>query len=183
MFAFLNSKTVEITPIITQVHERMLESFIAARDKYLKPGGMMMPSTADILVAPFTDEQLFNEQNTKSTFWDSNSFYGIDLTPLAVQAKEEYMSQAVVGYFSPDILVSCDKVKHAIDFRTASMRDLQVFEIPVHFRITKTCLLHGLACWYVSHPPHPLFRYNRTQIHTCKPVHPVEVPINGYTYF
>jgi type I protein arginine methyltransferase len=128
----------------------MLESFIAARDKYLKPGGMMMPSTADILVAPFTDEQLFNEQNTKSTFWDSNSFYGIDLTPLAVQAKEEYMSQAVVGYFSPDILVSCDKVKHAIDFRTASMRDLQVFEIPVHFRITKTCLLHGLACWYVT---------------------------------
>ncbi len=30
------------------VHERMLESFIRARDMYLKPGGLMMPTTSTI---------------------------------------------------------------------------------------------------------------------------------------
>jgi len=45
------------------VHERMLESFVQARDMYLRPGGLMMPSTSDIVVAPFTDETLWAEQN------------------------------------------------------------------------------------------------------------------------
>ena len=44
------------------VHERMLESFIAARDLYLRPGGLMMPTTSDIVVAPFTDAALWTEQ-------------------------------------------------------------------------------------------------------------------------
>ena len=70
------------------VHERMLESFIKARDMYLKPGGLMFPSHADILVAPFTDDVLFAEQATKSQFWKASSFYGIDLRPLAEAASQ-----------------------------------------------------------------------------------------------
>lgn len=83
------------------VHERMLESFIRARDMYLKPGGLMMPTTSTIFAGPFTDESLFNEQQAKGTFWRGKNFYGIDLSSLAEAAQEEYMSQAIVGYFSP----------------------------------------------------------------------------------
>lgn len=130
------------------VHERMLESFIAARDKYLKPGGLMMPTTSDILVAPFSDDALFKEQSTKAQFWHQASFHGIDLRPLAAQAAAEYMSQAVVGYFGPELLVSGDTATHAVDFRTATLAQLQTFEIPLRFRITRTALLHGLGCWF-----------------------------------
>jgi hypothetical protein len=34
------------------VHERMIESYLYARDHFLKPGGAMIPSTGNIFVAP-----------------------------------------------------------------------------------------------------------------------------------
>ena len=34
------------------VHERMIESYLVARDRFLKPGGAMVPSTGTIYVAP-----------------------------------------------------------------------------------------------------------------------------------
>lgn len=32
------------------VHERMLESYVVARDRFLKPNGMMMPTTGSIVL-------------------------------------------------------------------------------------------------------------------------------------
>jgi histone-arginine methyltransferase CARM1 len=34
------------------VHERMIESYLVARDRFLKPGGFMIPSMGNIYVAP-----------------------------------------------------------------------------------------------------------------------------------
>lgn len=129
----------------------MLESFVHARDMYLKPGGLVFPSTSEIVAAPFTDDILWAEQNEKSEFWSNSSFYGIDLRPLAQKASEEYMSQAVVGYFDESILISLDRASHAIDFRTIEVPMLQAFEIPLVFRVTKTCVCHGVACWFDAH--------------------------------
>ena len=53
----------------------------------------MMPSTGQILCAPFTDETLYNEQVAKAEYWTQGAFYGIDLTPLAEKATEEYFGQ------------------------------------------------------------------------------------------
>ncbi|GAU12193.1 hypothetical protein TSUD_01600, partial [Trifolium subterraneum] len=36
------------------LHERMLESVIVARDRWLKPGGLMLPSYATLYLAPVT---------------------------------------------------------------------------------------------------------------------------------
>ena len=47
------------------VHERMLESYVAARDRFLKPGGIMMPTTGTIYVAPFSDDALYQETLAK----------------------------------------------------------------------------------------------------------------------
>jgi type I protein arginine methyltransferase len=52
------------------VHERMLESYVHARDKFLKPGGLMMPTTGSIVFGPLTDEVMHREQQTKATFWE-----------------------------------------------------------------------------------------------------------------
>jgi type I protein arginine methyltransferase len=32
------------------LHERMLETYVIARDKFLKPGGRMFPTRADLCV-------------------------------------------------------------------------------------------------------------------------------------
>jgi hypothetical protein len=44
------------------VHERMLESYALARERFLKPGGLMFPTTGSIVLGPLTDEVLYNEQ-------------------------------------------------------------------------------------------------------------------------
>ena len=63
-----------------QVHERMLESYVKARDRFLKPGGLMLPTIGDIVVAPITDETLHQEQALKASFWETQNYYGIDLS-------------------------------------------------------------------------------------------------------
>ncbi|KAI5412851.1 putative histone-arginine methyltransferase 1.3, variant 3 [Lathyrus oleraceus] len=43
------------------VNERMLESYVIARDRFLTPTGKMFPGVGRIHMAPFTDEYLFIE--------------------------------------------------------------------------------------------------------------------------
>jgi histone-arginine methyltransferase CARM1 len=81
------------------VHERMLESYILARDRFLKPDGLMMPTTGSIVLAPYTDDSLYREQMAKIAFWHNTDFYGIDLSSVTSKANEEYFTQAVVGKF------------------------------------------------------------------------------------
>jgi histone-arginine methyltransferase CARM1 len=45
--------------------DRQVESFILARDLFLKPSGQMLPSAGHIFFSPFTDEALFNETDQK----------------------------------------------------------------------------------------------------------------------
>ena len=47
----------------------MLESYVAARDHLLKPGGKMFPDHSVLYAAPFSDEALYSEQLQKSAFW------------------------------------------------------------------------------------------------------------------
>lgn len=79
------------------VHERMLESYVAARDRFLKPGGLMMPTTGSIVLCPFTDDALYKEHCARAAFWETSNFFGVDLSPVAAQAYQEYFSQAIVG--------------------------------------------------------------------------------------
>ena len=47
---------------IALVNERMIESYLVARDMLLKPGGKMYPDHAALHAAPFCDDALYNEQ-------------------------------------------------------------------------------------------------------------------------
>ena len=53
------------------VHERMLESYVAARDRFLNPtDGIMMPSLGSIVLAPLSDDAVYQEQLAKIEFWN-----------------------------------------------------------------------------------------------------------------
>ncbi len=133
------------------VHERMLESFVLARQKFLKPGGRMFPTRGTIYCLPFSDQSLYNEQMSRPQFWKTKDFFGFDMRSLEKQAIQEIFSQAVVGYFDPSILLASEEytAKHIIDFETCTIEDhLTKFQIPLSFAINQTALLHGLACWF-----------------------------------
>ena len=63
--------------------ELMLESVLAVRDKWLKPGGVMWPSAAELFVVPVSADELFKD---KINFWDSSP-YGVDLSHLAPKVR------------------------------------------------------------------------------------------------
>lgn len=58
--------TIISEPIgVMLLHERMVESFILARDLFLKPGGSILPSAGHLFFCPFSDEGLYNETEQK----------------------------------------------------------------------------------------------------------------------
>jgi len=132
------------------VHERMLESFVLARDKHLKPEGAMFPSTGTIFISPFTDAALYLEQISKAQFWTNNNFYGVDFSGMFNEAMLEHIGQPVVGPVDPSTLLApitaC--ATHRLDFNKDPVELLRNFTIPFSFTINRNDTLHGLACWF-----------------------------------
>jgi histone-arginine methyltransferase CARM1 len=64
-------KTGQVDTIISEpigvmlFHERMVESYLLARDLFLKPGGQMLPSGGSLWFCPFSDEALHTETDQK----------------------------------------------------------------------------------------------------------------------
>ena len=75
-----------------------LDSYLYARDHYLKPGGTLFPSTGSIFLAPFTDAALWSETMRKARFWEQQSFYGVDLTAVYTDAKDEMFGKYSLSF-------------------------------------------------------------------------------------
>ncbi|XP_028124434.1 probable histone-arginine methyltransferase 1.3 [Camellia sinensis] len=97
------------------VNERMLETYVIARDLFLIPSGKMFPTIGRIHMAPFSDEYLYVEIANKALFWQQRSYYEVDLTPLYGSAFQGYFSQPVVDAFDPSLLVA-PAISHTINF-------------------------------------------------------------------
>ncbi|OAY67044.1 putative histone-arginine methyltransferase CARM1 [Ananas comosus] len=129
------------------VNERMLESYVIARDRFLGPNGKMFPSLGRIHMAPFSDEYLYVEIANKALFWQQQNYYSVDLTPLYNSAFQGYFSQPVVDAFDPRVLVS-PPISHKLDFTRMKEEDLYDIDIPLNFVASVGTRVHGLACWF-----------------------------------
>ncbi|KAF2558659.1 hypothetical protein F2Q68_00018174 [Brassica cretica] len=129
------------------VNERMLESYVIARDRFMSPNGKMFPTAGRIHMAPFSDEFLFIEMANKALFWQQQNYYGVDLTPLFGSAHQGYFSQPVVDAFDPRLLVS-PPTFHTIDFTQMKEEDFYEIDIPLKFTSSVCTRVHGLACWF-----------------------------------
>ncbi|KAG5453315.1 Ecto-ADP-ribosyltransferase 4, partial [Clonorchis sinensis] len=109
--------------------------------------GIMFPTVANLYIVPFFDEALFAEQCSKANFWYQQCFHGMDLTALRNAAMSEYFSQPVVDTFDIGLCPAVPCV-HKVDFRTVSEGQLANIDIPVHFQISTSCTIHGLAFWF-----------------------------------
>ncbi|WFD01299.1 type I protein arginine methyltransferase [Malassezia yamatoensis] len=145
------------------VHERMCESFIEARDRFLKPGGAMFPRTGTLCFSLLNDARLYQEVRARGEWWNTNSFYGVDLTPFADAARTEAFSSPVVGCFSPthivgsqtDPITACSTCpdgavnRYMIDFSTISMDNLRTFDVPIALDcVHEPVVVHGLGAWF-----------------------------------
>lgn len=125
---------------------KLMASFLCAR-KWLKPHGLMFPSSGDIHVAPFTDEHLYFERYAQASFWQQRNFYGVNLSALHGPAVEEFINQPIVDTFDFHILMA-RSVKHCINFKEVKEEDINRIEIPFVFTLLQSGLVHGLAFWF-----------------------------------
>lgn len=133
-------------------HERMIESFLYARDRYLNPSrkgndSSMFPSQGSIFVAPFTDASLHADMKSRTQFWNTTDFYGLDLSCLANTAIDQVFSQPVVGGFDPKSLLA-EPVKWTSSFARDPVESLHEIVIPFQFTCQFTGIIHGLAGWF-----------------------------------
>jgi len=128
-------------------HERMVEAFVLARDRFLKPGGRMFPGQGRVWLAPFIDPRLQQARQTAAAFWEQQNFYGVDLTAMAGAATEELFWMPALGHVPPHQLMS-NPVVHAFDFERMPLEALAEIALPFEFVAAHPGPIHGLAGWF-----------------------------------
>lgn len=128
-------------------HERMVEAFVIARDRFLKPGGRMFPGTAELSLAPFSDEELYQSRTAALAFWTQSNFYGVDLSAMTSRAADELFSMPALGAVLPETLLARPAVR-TFDFERVPLADLAEIRLPFSFTLERSAMVHGLAGWF-----------------------------------
>ncbi|KAJ4832273.1 putative protein arginine N-methyltransferase 6 [Turnera subulata] len=125
------------------LYESMLGSVITARNRWLKHGGLILPSYATLYMAPVTHPDRYSES---IDFW--RNVYGIDMSammPLAKQcAFEEPSVETITG---ENILTWPHVVKH-VDCYTVEIDELESISTRFNFKSMMRAPLHGFAFWF-----------------------------------
>ena len=131
------------------LNERMLETYIIARDRFLKKeGGKMFPSSSHLCIQPFYDEAVYNEQLGKATFWNNKNFYGLDLTVLKEKAIIEKFQQPLIDTYDPVKNLSQIPDRMTFDFEKCTLEDLKTVDFYFKHTIEKPGLIHGYSLWF-----------------------------------
>lgn len=120
------------------LYESMLDTVILARDKYLKPGGLMFPDEATLYVAAIEDSDYKEE---KINFWDN--VYGFDYSCIKDIALKEPLVDTVE---LKAVVTDPCLIKH-IDLLTVKKEDL-TFSAPFSIKARRDDYVHAYLAWF-----------------------------------
>ncbi|CAH2042309.1 unnamed protein product, partial [Iphiclides podalirius] len=121
------------------LHEGMLNSVLAARDKFLKNGGEMFPESATMYVAPCSVPSLYHK-------W--KEFHGVSMGAFAKYLRmEKHNKPEIMQVQSEDLLG--DKVSFGwINLKEDNVTDLQTFKIEHVVGVNRNGKYQGLCIWF-----------------------------------
>lgn len=119
--------------------ESMLDSVIYARDRYLAPGGLMVPSHAALVVAPVTDSDI---RQTHINYWAD--VYGFDMRPMIPRASEE----CLIRTLHKDDVSGEGTIFKMLDLHKANVRDLSFVSRFQLEPATSSEMLDGFVIWF-----------------------------------
>ncbi|KAH0795938.1 Protein arginine N-methyltransferase 8 [Histomonas meleagridis] len=118
--------------------EVMLPSVLLARDKYLKPGGALLPSAAQLFI---TGVQAYEYYATQIEYWDN--VYGFDFSAMKGQA------------FTEPVVDQCEKWQLITNFSTISeinlhdcKTDASFFVSPFTLNVKQNETLHAFVTYF-----------------------------------
>ncbi|DAA76423.1 TPA_exp: Uncharacterized protein A8136_0737 [Trichophyton benhamiae CBS 112371] len=119
--------------------EAMFDSVLWARDRYLVPGGLMVPSHATIRIAPVASADIVQEH---ITFW--KSIYGFNMTSMLEGVHDE----AIVRSLQPDIIAAESELFFYMPLHTITAKEL-VFTKEFSVTLSRDIdSLDGWAVWF-----------------------------------
>lgn len=164
------------------VHESMLESVLAARDKWLCSGGLMYPSRAQLFLCPANLQKQLDES---AGYWRGD-VYGFDFSSLCEEAEATVRAQPLSsGTFTADQLLAGVAPLKVADFdlttcSKAMVRKIKAdfcFALPARAKVAQT--FHGMALWFdvifpskvklQTGPEHPQTHWGQTLAFSDEP--------------
>jgi len=123
--------------------ENMLPSVLSVRDRFLKPGGLMLPSRCRLLMAPWEDDKW---RDSKLKFW--HNVHGVDmsaLVPLATAtacSKPHHRLVDAHGRLGEAIEVA------SLDLASVKEADLRNIEKGFKLQVPAGRRLDGFVAWF-----------------------------------
>uniref|UniRef100_A0A7S4R913 type I protein arginine methyltransferase n=1 Tax=Alexandrium monilatum TaxID=311494 RepID=A0A7S4R913_9DINO len=124
-------------------YENMLPSVLAVRDRYLKPGGAMLPSHCRLQMAPLEDPAW---RESKVGFW--RDVHGIDMSALAPLATATACEKPQHRVVAPGGLLAPPFEVLALDLSTVTEAELGRFEASLSFEVPAGRRLDGFVAWF-----------------------------------
>lgn len=121
--------------------ENMLEHVLRARDKYLAPGGLMVPSHATLSIAPLADKQFMAHHYF---FWEN--VYGFSMTPMGKLTNPNESAVLDVG---PSSLAHIGQTFKTFNLHTESPAAIYAWVGSYDFTLERDIeRLDGLVVWF-----------------------------------
>nr|KJB54099.1 hypothetical protein B456_009G020400 [Gossypium raimondii] len=146
------------------LRESMFDSVICARDRWLKPSGVMYPSHARMWVGPIRSglvDQKKNDYEAAMDDWygfleDTKDYYGVDMSvltrPFSNEQEKYYLQTSLWNNLHPNQVIGTAAVIKEIDCLTASVNDIlevkSSFSSAISMASTRLC---GFAGWFDVH--------------------------------
>eukprot|EP01118_Nematostelium_gracile_P010543 TRINITY_DN3648_c0_g1_i1.p1 TRINITY_DN3648_c0_g1~~TRINITY_DN3648_c0_g1_i1.p1 ORF type:complete len:509 (-),score=155.67 TRINITY_DN3648_c0_g1_i1:14-1540(-) len=127
------------------IFESMMESLLFARDRWLKPEGLMYPSHANIFMSPVSMDDFYKE---KVEFW--NDVWGVDMSIVAPFAKKCAFEKPMIDKAVKPECVLADPVT----LKTFNLRDVPIDKpyektiVQFSFKAKRDANLHGFCAWF-----------------------------------
>ncbi|KAL3718158.1 hypothetical protein ACJRO7_003313 [Eucalyptus globulus] len=125
------------------LYESMLGSVITARDRWLKPGGLILPSNATLYMAPVTHSDRYSDS---IDFW--RNVYGIDMSAMLPLAKQCAFEEPCIETISGENVLTWPHVVKHVDCYTVTLGELESVTTKYKFKSMMRAPLHGFAFWF-----------------------------------
>ncbi|KAF8054030.1 hypothetical protein N665_1355s0013 [Sinapis alba] len=125
------------------LYESMLGSVITARDRWLKPGGLILPSHATLYMAPISHPDRYSHS---IDFW--RNVYGIDMSAMMQLAKQCAFEEPSVESISGETVLTWPEVVKHIDCQTIKIQELDSVTAKYKFKSMMRAPMHGFAFWF-----------------------------------
>eukprot|EP00927_Polykrikos_kofoidii_P010241 TRINITY_DN14335_c0_g1_i1.p1 TRINITY_DN14335_c0_g1~~TRINITY_DN14335_c0_g1_i1.p1 ORF type:complete len:418 (+),score=96.21 TRINITY_DN14335_c0_g1_i1:121-1374(+) len=134
------------------VGEVGLQVVTMAKNRFMKPGGLILPEIAWLKLSPFEDRDLGAELRGRHQFWQQNDFYGFDLTSALPMAIEQTLRENVVDIVEPASLLIAPGEAPGKELDMATPDDPEYwrrisFEVDFPSR-SKDAVIDGFCGWW-----------------------------------